>query len=272
MLERMLTVLVAVPIIFMSAYLGGLWFFALVAVLTLISLNEFYNMMKAKGMSPYYTIGNLFTLCIIVFVQFTLKHPNWEPVSSLILTSAIITTFSAAIFIRRSSMAVANIGITILGVLYIGWLFSYLVFLRALTPHGIYLFLLMFSIWGNDSAAYLFGKRFGKKQLSPIISPNKTVEGAIAGLVMAIAVSMFFGMMIEQAHFALNWFHYLAVGAIIGIFGQISDLSESLIKRDAGFKDSSKIVPGHGGVLDRMDSFIFTAPLLYYYVSWFLMR
>ena len=177
-----------------------------------------------------------------------------------------------SIFIKRSAMAVANIAITLLGMLYIGWLFSYLVFLRALTPHGAYLFLLMFAIWGNDSAAYIIGKKFGKKQLSPVISPNKTIEGSIAGLVVAIATSLAFGLLFERAFITQTWMHYAVIGAIIGVFGQISDLSESLIKRDAGVKDSSKIVPGHGGVLDRMDSFIFTAPLLYYYVSWFLIR
>ncbi len=87
MLERILTVVIAVPVIFACTYLGGAWFAVLVTSLAIVSLNEFYNLLKAKGLSPFYTIGNLFTLFIIMFVQFTLKHPNWEPVSSAVLTS-----------------------------------------------------------------------------------------------------------------------------------------------------------------------------------------
>jgi phosphatidate cytidylyltransferase len=169
-------------------------------------------------------------------------------------------------------MATANIAITLLGTLYIGWLFSYLVLLRALTPHGAFLFLLMFTVWANDTVAYFFGKKFGRTQLSPYISPKKTVSGAVAGFLAALAVGYVFGMIFEKTFVPVNWPHYLIMGALIGIIGQISDLSESLIKRDAGVKDSSNLVPGHGGVLDRMDSFIFTAPVLYYYLTWFVLK
>lgn len=272
MLKRILTMIISIPAIFFLTWWGGFWFFFLVAGLAIVSLNEFYNIIKTKGFSPHYTIGNIVTLAIIIFVHNTLKHPNWEPVSSAILTAAVILTFTAAIFIRRSAMATANIAITLLGTLYIGWLFSYLVLLRALTPHGAFLFLLMFTVWGNDTAAYFFGKKFGRRQLSPYISPKKTVEGAIAGLMAAIAVAFIFGMICEKSFIPANWALYIIMGAMIGIVGQLSDLSESLIKRDAGVKDSSNLVPGHGGVLDRMDSFIFTAPVLYYYLTWFVLK
>ncbi len=271
MLRRILTILVSVPIIFACTFEGGLFFFTLVAILSVISLNEFYNMLKTKGLNPYYAIGNVFTLAILVFVYNTIKHPSWESVSSFILTAAVIITFSTAVFIRRSSMAIANIAITILGIIYIGWLFSYLILLRALTPHGVFLFLLMFAIWATDTMAYVFGKKFGRRQLSPYISPNKTIEGAIAGFVMAVITSYFFGAFIAKSLIPDNWLHFVIIGIIIGVFGQLSDLAESLIKRDAGVKDSSNLVPGHGGVLDRMDSFIFTAPILYYYIYIFHM-
>jgi len=272
MIKRILTVFFSIPVIFFLTWFGGFWFFLMVTTLAIISLNEFYNMMKGKGFSPYYTIGNLFTLAIIVFIHNTLKHPNWEPVSSAILTSAVIVTFSVAIVIRRSAMATANIAITLLGTLYIGWLFSYLVLLRALTPHGAFLFLLMFTVWANDTVAYFFGKKFGKRQLSPYISPKKTISGSAAGFLAALAVAYVFGMIFEKALIPSIWPHYLIMGALIGIIGQVSDLSESLIKRDAGVKDSSNLVPGHGGVLDRMDSFIFAAPALYYYLTWFVLK
>ncbi len=269
MIERLLTVLVAVPAIFACTYFGGLWFFGLVAVLAAVSINEFYNLMKKKGFNPYYTLGNVFSLAIIIFVHNTIKHPSWEPASAAILTAAVLCCFCAGIFIKRSAQATANISITLLGILYIGWLFSYLVLLRALTPNGEFLFLLMFAVWTADTLAYFAGKFFGRRQLSPYISPKKTIEGAVAGFFGAVIAAVAFGMIYEQTFYPGHILHYLIIGGFVGIAGQLSDLSESLIKRDAGAKDSSNIVPGHGGVLDRMDSFIFTGPLLYYYITVF---
>jgi len=272
MAERMLTALISVPVIFLCTYFGGWWFFALVTALAIVSINEFYNILSKKGFAPYYTLGNIFTLLIVTQVHNTLKHPNWEPVSAALLTAAVITCFCAGVLIRRSANAASNIGITLLGILYIGWLFSYMVILRALTAHGIYLFMLMFMLWISDTLAYFVGKTMGRRQLSPFISPKKTVEGAAAGLTGAVITALIFGAVIEKAHFGTTYIHYIFLGLIIGAMGQMSDLAESLIKRDAGVKDSSNIIPGHGGVLDRMDSFIFTAPILYYYVSVFLIK
>ena len=287
MLQRIMTVLIGVPIVVFCTYSGGLWFFLMVTSLAVISLNEFFNLMKSKGLSPYYTLGNFFTLLFIVFIQMKsflylnnlfpwlstiLKDPSWESAFSGILTAAIISIFCAAIFIRRTAMATVNIAITVLGTLYVGWLFSYLVLLRDLTPHGACLFFLMITIWANDTAAYLIGGKFGKKQLSPYISPKKTVVGAVAGFVFALAVAFIFGMLWEKTYLPANWIQYLVLGALIGVFSQLSDLSESLIKRDAGAKDSSRLVPGHGGVLDRMDSFIFAAPVAYYFLVWFIIK
>lgn len=270
MIERLLTVLVSVPVIFACTYSGGLWFFALVSVLAAVSVNEFYNLMKKKGFNPYYTLGNLFSLGIIIFAHNTISHPNWEPASAAILTAAVISCFLSGVFIKRSAQATANISITLLGILYIGWLFSYLVLLRALAPHGEFLFLLMFTVWTADTLAYFVGKKLGRRPLSPYISPKKTVEGAVAGLAGAILAAVLFGMAYDQTLYPASLIHYLVIGGFVGIIAQLSDLSESLIKRDAGAKDSSNIVPGHGGILDRMDSFIFTAPLLYYYAITFL--
>lgn len=276
MIKRIVVALALVPIIFACTISGGTPFIILVSLLTLISLNEFYNMLKGKGFSPFYVLGNIFSLAVVMLLHFVTKTPLAMRLLPEILTLAVITIFCAAVFVRKSSMATANIAITLLGVLYIGWLFGYLVLLRSLVNvnalPGIYLFFLMFTIWANDTVAYFFGKKFGRRQLSPYISPKKTIEGAIAGAVAAIAMSYVFCVLIERAYNPALLPHYLIMGLIVAVIGQISDLSESLIKRDAGVKDSSGLVPGHGGILDRMDSFIFTAPLIYYYVSWFIIK
>ena len=151
--------------------------------------------------------------------------------------------------------------------IYVGWFFSYLIFIRGLTEHGGYLFFLMFTIWAMDIAAYLAGRIFGHTPLAPSISPQKTWEGAIAGFVIALIAAVIFSWTAQ-----LELGHALILGGLIGVFGQLSDLIESLIKRDAGAKDSSNIIPGHGGVLDRIDSFVLTAPLMYYYVILFVLK
>lgn len=264
MLPRILTILVGLPIIVTCAYWGGTAFVVLVTVLALASINEFLLMMRLGGHDPSFFLGNLFTVVFVAFFNLTLKHPNWEPAASGILTTAIVVTFSTALMLPNLKNAIDNIAITLLGCLYVGWLYGYLILIRAFTPHGMYLFFLLFIIWANDTAAYVVGSRWGKTLLSPV-SPKKTFEGAVAGFFVSVVVAVFFGQMIH-----LPWWSAVLLGAIISVMGQMGDLVESMIKRSAQVKDSSQLVPGHGGVLDRMDSFIFAAPVVYYYLSWFV--
>lgn len=266
MLVRLLTIAVSVPIIFACTYFGGISFLLLVLALALFSINEFYALMREKGYHPSFLVGSFFTVFFILFAYFALKR-NWEPAHSAILTVAVAVALGSGIFLKKTKDSIPNLAITLFGLMYIGWLFSYLLFIRALTPHGAYLFFLMITIWMNDIAAYVVGSTIGRIKLSPYISPKKTVEGAVAGFLVCVAAAGFFGYLIET-----ELPYALLLGAIVGIVAQISDLVESLIKRDAGVKDSSNIVPGHGGVLDRIDSFILTAPVMYYYLVWLMQK
>jgi phosphatidate cytidylyltransferase len=266
MIVRGLTILVAAPLIALCVYYGGLPFLALALVLALIAVNEFYNLMLKKGFFPAYYVGNFITIVFIIFAYYGLKR-NWEPAHSAILTLAAAAAMISGIFLKREKDTIVDVAVTILGMVYVGWFFSYLLFIRSLTDHGGYLFFLMLTIWAMDMAAYLSGKVFGHTPLMPSISPKKTWEGAIAGFLVALAAAAIFSWTAN-----LELFHALVLGGLIGIFGQFSDLIESLIKRDAGVKDSSTLIPGHGGVLDRIDSFVLTAPLMYYYVVWFVIK
>jgi len=266
MLARLLTILVCVPIIFACTYFGGVAFLALVLVLALFSINEFYYLMKQKGLKPAFILGNFFTVFFLVIAYLALKK-NWEPAHSAVLTSAVIGVLGYGIFLRDKKESTVNIAVTLFGIIYVGWLFSYFMFIRSLTPHGAYLFFLMITIWANDIAAYVIGSFIGRTKLSPYISPKKTIEGAVAGFVVCLIAAFIFGYLIET-----DWPYALLLGAIVGVLAQVSDLVESLIKRDVGAKDSSPFVPGHGGVLDRMDSFILTAPVMYYYLVWLLQK
>ena len=266
MLKRSLTILASVPVIIACVYYGGIPFLILALALALIAVNEFYNMMMKKGFFPAYVIGNIITIIFIFSAYYALKK-NWEPAHSAILTLAASGAMMAGVFLKREKDTIVDIAVTVLGMIYVGWFFSYLIFIRSLTEHGGYLFFLIFTVWAMDIAAYLAGRLFGKTLLVPSISPKKTWEGALAGFLVAILASFILN---ELA--GLQIWQGLVMGALIGIFGQYSDLIESLIKREAGVKDSSDLLPGHGGVLDRIDSFILTAPLMYYFVVWFVLR
>ena len=263
-IARTLTILVTVPVIWACVYYGGVAFLILVLGLALFSVNEFYSMMLKKGFSPAYWVGNFFTIFFVCFAAYSLKQ-NWEPAHSAIFTFAAIVSLISGIFLKREKDTIVDVAVTQLGMIYIGWFFSYFLFIRNLTEHGGYLFFLMLTIWGNDVVAYLVGKKFGRHKLVPSISHNKTWEGSIAGFLTCIAAAeIFSGIAL------INGTHAIILGVLTGVVAQLSDLVESLIKRDAGVKDSGVVLPGHGGVLDRIDSFVLTAPLLYYYVVWFI--
>jgi phosphatidate cytidylyltransferase len=266
MIIRAATILVGIPIIVACIYFGGFPFFLLILGLALIAVNEFYNMMMKKGFFPAYVIGNLITASFIIFAYYALKR-NWEPAHSAILTVAAAVALIAGVFLKREKDTIVDIAVTILGMIYVGWFFSYLIFIRSLTEHGGYLFFLVFTVWAMDIASYLAGKVFGKTLLVPSISPRKTWEGSISGFIICLIAAL-----ILSKTASMEVWQALVLGGMIGVVGQISDLIESLIKRDAGVKDSSDIVPGHGGVMDRIDSFILTAPLMYYYVVWVVIK
>jgi len=264
--SRLLTILVAAPIVIACVYFGGIAILLLVLALALASINEFYNILKTKDFHPAYWVGNFFTIFFIVFSYYALKK-NWEPAHSAILTGAALATLVSTLFLKRPKDAIVDIAVTLLGMIYIGWFFSYFLFIRSLSERGGYLLFLIATIWAVDVVAYLAGTAIGKHKLLPSISPKKSVEGAVAGFIFCLIAAAVFGY---YAGFDLS--HSLILGAIIGIVAQLSDLVESLIKRDAGVKDSSALLPGHGGILDRIDSFILTAPIVYYYLVWIILK
>ncbi|MBU0687038.1 MAG: phosphatidate cytidylyltransferase [Candidatus Margulisbacteria bacterium] len=263
-LIRSISVFIAAPIVIACVWYGSVPFLILISAFAIVSINEFYWMMQKRGFKPAYFIGNFFTLFFIVFAFFALKK-NWEPAHSAILTMAASVTLISGLFLRRPKHVIVDVAATLFGMIYIGWFLSYLLFIRSLTEHGAFLFFLMITIWANDSTAYLVGTLFGRHKLSPDISPKKSIEGSIAGLLVCIIAGIIFSQYI-----GMDILHAIMLGALVSIMAQVSDLVESLIKRDVGVKDSGHVIPGHGGLLDRIDSFILTAPLMYYYVVWFV--
>lgn len=230
----------------------------------LIGLWEFYRMMEAKGLKPYKAMGVTSGLVLSWYVFF---HQGIY--SNLFLSIVFIGIMILELARKEKGLAVYHISVTVFGVFYVAWLGSHLILLREL-PHlmgldyalGYSLVVVTFTAtWCYDSGAYFIGSIFGKTRIFPSISPGKTLEGAIGGLAFSLA-----GIFITRAVIAPYLTVPVAAGLAVGgsILAQLGDLCESMIKRDVKIKDASKTIPGHGGVLDRFDSLLFTAPLFYY--------
>lgn len=241
------------------------WLFnVMVLAFIVIGLYEFFGMLEKKGISIYkyfgIAVGIIIPLSIMLRFELTKK---WELLFIVLtLLFLIVMQFKR----RRNTGVIVNISTTIFGILYVSWFFSFLIKIRHL-PDGAGLFagVLLITKLG-DIGAYLVGVRFGKRPLIPRISPNKSLEGSIGGLIFSVL-----GALASRPLLNLSYAHLVFIGIFLGILGQLGDLSESLMKRDCEVKDAGRILPGMGGVLDVIDSLLFTAPVFYFYASIVLM-
>ncbi len=224
-------------------------------------------MQREKGYSPSTILGLGFTALLILNAYYTFTD-------TLLIIILMPIFFALSELTKNKPEASANIGTTIFGTLYIGLFASSLVWIREFFPEniiyargGTLIIALLITIWMCDSAAYFLGTAYGKHKLFPRISPKKSWEGAIAGFLFSL-----FAMIVMREFFVqfLSLTDAIIIGALVGSVGQVGDLIESMIKRDADVKDSSTLIPGHGGVFDRFDSLLFSAPFVYLYLRYFL--
>ena len=243
------------------------WTFIFVQMaLTLGGLYEFFYLIKKKGIPIYsYTgiaIGILIPLSIFMSFEPTKR---WE-LSFIVLV--LVMVFLMQFTRKDNTNAIVGISTTLFGVLYVSWLFSFLIKIRYLLPgfEGVKLlgFILLITKCG-DIGALLIGSKFGRNPLLPRISPNKTIEGSIGSFGFSMLAAFLAQSFLPQGIFSTM--QILLMGAFFGGLGQLGDLSESLIKRDCNVKDSGKLMPGMGGVLDIIDSLLFSAPAFYLYMS-----
>jgi phosphatidate cytidylyltransferase len=269
LLIRLLTTIIAgIPIVTCTT-LGGVFFLILMITLTMLSINEFYVM--AQGRTKIYYLGVLANVLAVGIVSsaFLLEAAVfWNHVLTAGFAFGLIALWTYEL-IRKTPAGFKNEFLLALrSVLYVGFSYAYLVLLRE-SESGVglaWMFYLISAIWINDGMAYVFGMRFGKHRLNPEVSPKKSIEGAIAGLLFCTLWSVYLGSVME-----IPLFHSIVLGILVSTLAQLGDLTESLLKREMHVKDSGSLLPGHGGVLDRMDSFILTAPVLYYYTLFFKM-
>lgn len=268
--KRVITALLGIPLLISIIWFGEPWFTILVALWGLLAVFEIYQMVAASKVSPLTYFGLIWTLLFIIS-----PHFDDATLTSLLLTSAVVLSLIWLLLRRQKDGAFIGWAWTIGGILYIGWLLSHFVTLRGLDDGRNWVFLALFATFASDTAAFFIGRALGKHPLAPSISPGKTREGAIAGVFGAIIVSLFFSL---PRFFTLtnplylpdfSYWQAILLGLLISVFGQLGDLVESLLKRNMRVKESGKLIPGHGGVLDRLDSVVFAGIVVYYYVFWF---
>jgi len=263
--RRLMTAAVGVPVAIVFSLVGGIGFLLAMNLVIGVGLFEFYTMMEAKGIEPYKKLGVVAGLVVSWYVYF-----QGGLFASLFITLVLIGVMVMELTRRDSKLAVFHISTTILGIFYVAWLGSHIILLRRLGQSapwgdtGGWFVILAFALaWGSDTGAYFFGHAFGKRKLLPRVSPNKSVEGAVGGIISALLVAT-----IAKFTFAsyLSFLDVMILGIGSSVMATLGDLVESLLKRDVKIKDTSRALPGHGGMLDRFDSVLFVAPLVYYYL------
>jgi phosphatidate cytidylyltransferase len=263
---RALVTIVFGPFVLYCAWKGGYLFLTLVTSLVVLGVNEFYGLAVQKVTKPERVVGTLASsaLCVIVFF-FGVEYV-W-----LVIAIALFLLGTSELF-RNQLNPILNLATNLMGMFYVAFSLCFLILIREIpretnldySQGGRIMILVFLAIWVCDTMAYVLGSQLGRHKLFERVSPNKTVEGTILGFVFAVVTGY-----ICQLTFLndMRLMDVLAVSVICGSVGQVSDLLESLLKRDAKVKDSSNLIPGHGGILDRFDSEILAAPAVYLYLK-----
>lgn len=266
---RIIVSLIAIPVLLTLAYLGNWYFTLLVLIINLLSFYEFGKLSEAKG-ARINMIWGMFGIITILINKFVYKAESVFTIISLWFLILILIELY-----RKKGSSLLNIGSTTFGFFFFSLSGFSLIGIREIfsasaseySNGAFMIFAILGTIWICDSAAFFGGTKFGKHKLFPRVSPNKSWEGAIFGFLASILSMILFKVLLLDF---ISFESAILISLIIGTLGQIGDLIESLLKRDAGIKDSSNLIPGHGGVFDRFDSLFFASPFIYFYLLYSL--
>jgi phosphatidate cytidylyltransferase len=268
--QRVVSSFIFVPLLIACIWFGNPWFSILVAVAAVIGVIEFYDMVARKGWQPLTAFGTLWTLFFIFNAYYAHRYSSegtWLLVTFALITSAIALSLLWVLFLRSSGERVmVSWAASLAGIFYLGWLLSYWVLI--MNSYGRdWIYLALFSTFAVDTTAYFVGRAWGRRKMAPTISPGKTWEGALGGLVGAIAGVIVLALLLDVD---ISYAEMVLLGFLIAVFAQLGDLAESKIKRSMGVKEAGNLIPGHGGILDRLDSIVFTGVVVYYCLRWFI--
>jgi len=261
LVKRALTAAVGIPLVVWVIVASPRWVFTLLVVaLSAIATWELMRMFERAGRPGYAWLAVVGTVAVTA----SFAAPGMPGLAAIVFTGVLAVTLSAPVW-RNAPPAVEPVAATLLAIVYIGWLLGHGLLLQALPDGADLVIFLVGTTWAGETAAYGVGSVLGRYPLAPVISPRKTVEGAVGQIAASIVTAAGLG-----AWLLPQWSVSTAIlaGATLGIVGQIGDLVESVIKRSLGVKDTGGLIPGHGGVLDRLDGLLFNAPALFYYASW----
>ncbi|HEY0417672.1 MAG TPA: phosphatidate cytidylyltransferase [Gaiellaceae bacterium] len=255
-LSRIVVAAALLPLVLVAGYLGGWWLFALVAVAAAVSLHEYWLM--ARALAPLAPAGYAGGVLALVGAQ--VSGIGWMVGGALVV---LPLAFLLKAISEARAGATAAISSTVMGTVWIGCGLAFVLLLRDLPAHGrLALYTVLLAIWAGDTLAYFGGRLLGRHKMAPATSPGKTWEGFVFGTAATVFVAF---VALYKQHF-LSIPQSIVLGAVLALAGPLGDLFESLLKRDAGVKDSGTLLGGHGGMLDRLDAFFFAAPAAYFVI------
>lgn len=265
MKQRILTGVLAAIVFLFLVIVGKLPFTILIYAMGSVALFELLRMKKLKLVSLPGLIGLLLLWMFLLPSQYSFFEADGISKMEIALFAVLLLlTYTVLV---KNTFTFDEVGFITLAAIYIGMCFHYFIEIRNLDQYGLtYIFYACVVIWSTDSGAYFVGKSLGKRKLWPEISPNKTVEGFAGGIVIALVLATIFQLV---AQLPIPYIYLLLITLFLSVFGQLGDLVESALKRHYDVKDSGNILPGHGGILDRFDSFLFVMPFLYFLLALF---
>lgn len=258
---RVLSAILGIPLIVFILYFKGPYLFLFVSAVSLVGLYEYYKALSNISIKTNRIFG--YITVIIYYMMFLMPITFDRP--GFIVAFSVMALFTIEIVTQKHNTS--EIAATLLGIVYIPFLFSHMLFIEKLDYGDIILWLPFLTAWFTDTFAYFVGVYMGRVKLCPRISPKKTVEGALGGIAGSIALSTLSGYIFNMQGIEIGIIHFVIIGFLCSVASELGDLAASYIKRYTGIKDFGNIIPGHGGIMDRFDSILFTAPVVYYYFT-----
>lgn len=263
--KRLISSFLWIAFLWLAIFIFPSGAFAFIVMIIIgLGLYEFFNMISKKDI-PVYKYFGIIVGCLLPVTTYLQLRKTAE-IEFMLITAVCLAVFLLQFTRRKTEHALVGIATTMFAIFYISWFLSFMIKLRIHPPlemNGSFLVLYLLIVTkSGDIAAYFFGTAFGKHQLIPHISPKKSIEGTIGGLIVSFTMAILFRGLLPSVSMG----HILVIGFLLSVLSQIGDLSESLIKRDCKVKDSGTIFPGLGGILDLVDSLLFTTPIFYFYL------